>query len=122
MRRGLIGTTVVTHAPGGGDRFAMLVVSPPVVSSDMVLARDLTLVVDVSGSMSGGKMEQARSALNQALGTLRAADRFRVIAFSSGVTEFASGYTVGHAARMCAGRANSWTISRPGAGPILPAR
>jgi Ca-activated chloride channel family protein len=93
VRRGLIGTTVVTHAPGGGDRFAMLVVSPPVVSNDMVIPRDLTLVVDVSGSMSGGKMEQARAALNQALGSLRAADRFRVIAFSSGVTEFASGWT-----------------------------
>jgi Ca-activated chloride channel family protein len=93
VRRGLIGTTVVTHAPGGGDRFAMLVVSPPVVSREMVLPRDLTLVVDVSGSMSGGKMEQARAALNQALGSLRAVDRFRVIAFSSGVTEFASGYT-----------------------------
>jgi len=93
VRRGLIGTTVVTHAPGGSDRFAMLVVSPPVVRTDLVIPRDLTMVVDVSGSMSGGKMEQARSALNQALGTLRAADRFRVIAFSSGVTEFASGYT-----------------------------
>ncbi len=93
VRRGLIGTTVVTHAPGGGDRFAMLVVSPPVVRTDAILPRDITLVVDVSGSMSGGKMEQARSALNQALGTLRAADRFRVIAFSSAVTEFANGYT-----------------------------
>ncbi len=94
LRRGLLGTTVMTHAPGGGDRFAMLVVSPPVISSDRVQPRDLTLVVDVSGSMSGGKMEQARSALNQALGTLRAADRFRVIAFSSGVTEYANGYTL----------------------------
>lgn len=93
VRRGLVGTTVVTHAPGGGDRFAMLVVSPPVVTGDMVMPRDLTLVVDVSGSMSGGKMEQARAALNQALGTLRATDRFRVIAFSNAVTEFASGYT-----------------------------
>jgi Ca-activated chloride channel family protein len=93
VRRGLIGTTVVTHAPGGGDRFAMLVVSPPVVANDMAIPRDLTLVVDVSGSMSGGKIEQARSALNQALGGLRAADRFRIIAFSSGVTEFASGWT-----------------------------
>ena len=93
VRRGLIGTTVVTHAPGGGDRFAMLVVSPPVVSNDMVQPRDLTLVVDVSGSMSGGKMEQARAGLSQALGSLRSNDRFRVIAFSSGVTEFASGWT-----------------------------
>ncbi|HKP28997.1 MAG TPA: VIT domain-containing protein [Gemmatimonadales bacterium] len=106
VRRGLIGTTVVTHAPGGADRFAMLVVSPPMVSSEMVIPRDLTLVVDVSGSMSGGKMEQARAALNQALGSLRAADRFRVIAFSSGVTEFATGWTPATSAQV--GRAHEF--------------
>ena len=93
MRRGLLGTTVVTHAPGGDERYAMIVVSPPAVSADVIMPRDLTLVVDVSGSMSGGKMEQAKAALTQALGSLRRNDRFRLIAFSSAVTEFAAGYS-----------------------------
>lgn len=92
VRRGLLGTTVVTHAPGGAARFAMIVVSPPAVTAATVEPRDLTLVVDVSGSMAGTKMEQARSALVQALGSLRPTDRFRILAFSSGVTEFAPGF------------------------------
>ncbi|MBI4543006.1 MAG: VWA domain-containing protein, partial [Gemmatimonadetes bacterium] len=47
--------------------------------------------VDVSGSMSGAKIEQAKNALRQALRTLRPADRFRLIAFSSGVRRFRDG-------------------------------
>jgi Ca-activated chloride channel family protein len=38
--------------------------------------------------MSGPKIEQARAAVRQALGTLRPEDRFRLIAFSSGVRLF----------------------------------
>jgi Mg-chelatase subunit ChlD len=47
--------------------------------------------VDVSGSMSGTKLEQAKSALQQALGTLGPNDRFRVITFSSAVRAFRDG-------------------------------
>ncbi len=92
VRRGMLGTTVVTHAPSAGERFAMVVVSPPAVAADAGLARDLTLVVDVSGSMSGTKLEQAKAALHQALGSLRRTDRFRLIAFSNGVSEFRPEY------------------------------
>jgi Ca-activated chloride channel homolog len=45
-------------------------------------------VVDVSGSMSGTKLEQAKAALEQALGTLGPNDRLRLIAFSSAVRRF----------------------------------
>jgi Ca-activated chloride channel family protein len=93
IREGLLGTSVVTHAPGGNERYAMIVLSPPAVRAETVVPRDLTLVVDVSGSMSGGKLEQARTALTQALGALRRQDRFRLIAFSNTVTEFAPGYS-----------------------------
>lgn len=93
IREGLLGTSVATHAPGGNERYAMIVLSPPAVPAETVVPRDLTLVVDVSGSMSGGKLEQARTALTQALGALRRQDRFRLIAFSNTVTEFAPGYS-----------------------------
>ncbi len=43
--------------------------------------------------MSGEKIDQARTALHQALGTLRAADRFRLIAFSNAVQEFREGWS-----------------------------
>jgi Ca-activated chloride channel homolog len=88
LRRALAGASVVTHAPGGEDGYFMLLLSPPPADREITVPRDLTLVVDVSGSMSGSKLEQAKAALQQALGTLRPADRFRLIAFSSAVRAF----------------------------------
>jgi Ca-activated chloride channel family protein len=49
--------------------------------------------VDVSGSMSGEKMEQARGALRQLLATLSPEDRFRLIRFSSGVESYRREWT-----------------------------
>jgi Ca-activated chloride channel family protein len=93
FRRGLVGGTVITHAEPGDDGYALLFLAPPPSSGEADLPRDLTFVVDISGSMSGGKMEQARTALNQAIGSLRPVDRFRLIAFSSGVREFREGWS-----------------------------
>jgi len=93
IRNGLVGTSVFTHAPGGGERFFMLVLSPPAVGAEEIMPRDLTMVVDVSGSMAGAKLEQARGALYQALGSLRPRDRFRLITFSTTVTDFRDGWT-----------------------------
>lgn len=93
FRRGLVGGTVLTHANPGEDGFALLFLSPPPATESGEVGRDLTLVVDVSGSMSGDKMEQARAALIQALSSLRARDRFRLIAFSNGVRHFRDGFT-----------------------------
>jgi Ca-activated chloride channel homolog len=88
LRRGLVGTSLVTHAPGGEDGYFMLLLAPPQAEAGATVPRDLTLVVDVSGSMSGTKLEQAKAALQQALGTLSSSDRFRLIAFSSAVRRF----------------------------------
>ncbi len=104
LRRGLVGTSVVTHAPGGEDAFFMLLLAPPQEELGEVVPRDLTFVVDVSGSMSGDKIEQARSALRQALGTLRQQDRFRLIAFSSTVRHFREGYTSASSENLRAAR------------------
>jgi Ca-activated chloride channel family protein len=92
LRRGLVGTTVLTNAPGGEDGYAMLLLAPPATEEGPVVPRDLSFVVDVSGSMSGQKLDQAKAALRQALGTLRREDRFRLIAFSSGVRNFRDGW------------------------------
>jgi Ca-activated chloride channel family protein len=92
VRRGLVGTSLVAHAPGGEDGYFMLLVSPAQEDDAPALARDLTFVVDVSGSMSGDKIEQAKAALRQALNTLGGQDRFRLIAFSNRVTNFRDGF------------------------------
>ncbi len=80
----VVGLTVVTHRPIGEDGYFMLTVSPGTVDG-AVEPRDITAVVDVSGSMSGQKIVQARAALQQLLNTLGPADRFRFIAFSNRV-------------------------------------
>lgn len=88
LQRGTVGTSLLTHAPGGEDGYFMLLMAPGDESRAAVVPRDLTLVVDVSGSMSGTKLEQAKAGLRQLLGTLGPTDRFRLIAFSSVVRDF----------------------------------
>lgn len=104
LRRGLVGTSVLTHSSGGEDGFFMLLVSPPAAEAETSVPRDLTLVVDISGSMSGTKLEQAKAGLMQALGAMRAADRFRLIAFSSTVRHFRDGFTPATAGNLAAAR------------------
>jgi Ca-activated chloride channel homolog len=79
--------SVLANAPGSEDGFALITLSPPAGRSATV-PRDITFVLDVSGSMSGRKMEQARAAGRQLLGTLSRDDRFRMIDFSSDVRTF----------------------------------
>lgn len=93
LRRGLVGTSLLTHAVPGEDGYFMLLLAPPESAAGPAIPRDLTLVVDVSGSMSGTKLEQAKAALAQALAALSPQDRFRLIAFSNAVREFRSGLT-----------------------------
>jgi Ca-activated chloride channel family protein len=92
-RRGLVGGSVLTHSEPGEDGFALLFLAPPLAGETPALSRDLTLVVDVSGSMSGEKIDQAKAALRQALSTLAPRDRFRLISFSNGVRQFREGFT-----------------------------
>lgn len=93
LRSSAAGLSVVSHAPGGEDGYFMLYVTPPDMSEAQRMGRDLTMVVDVSGSMSGPKLEQAKAAVLQMLGTLSARDRFRLISFSSGVRTFRDGFS-----------------------------
>jgi Ca-activated chloride channel family protein len=83
------GISVLANAAGGEDGFALISLSPPAsFTRGDVTPRDVTLVLDVSGSMSGVKMNQARAAGHQMLATLRPDDRFRLIDFSSDVHTF----------------------------------
>jgi Ca-activated chloride channel family protein len=79
--------SVLTYAPRNEDGFALITLSPPAVAT-RVTPRDVTLVLDVSGSMSGVKIQQARDAGKQVLATLNPADRFKLIDFSTEVRSF----------------------------------
>src|SRR5947209_10315402 len=51
---------------------------------------EMLYMIDVSGSMTGTSIEQAREALLRALDRLRPCDRFGILKFSSGYGEFAA--------------------------------
>jgi Ca-activated chloride channel family protein len=104
QRAGLAGLSALTHAAGPDERFVLLVLAPPARGAAEALPRDLVFVVDVSGSMSGTKMEQARQALHDGLTSLTPRDRFRIIAFSSGVVEFGQGLEPATPARIAEAR------------------
>jgi len=80
--------STLAYAPGGEDGFALITLSPPSDRSRRATPRDVTFVLDVSGSMAGRKMEQARAAGRQLLSTLRDGDRFRIIDFATDVRSF----------------------------------
>ncbi|HRP07690.1 MAG TPA: VIT domain-containing protein [Gemmatimonadales bacterium] len=100
LRRTLIGGTVLAHRDDSDDGYALLFLAPPPATVQSAIGRDLTFVVDISGSMSGRKMEQARTALRQALDNLGSNDRFRMIAFSGSVREFRDGWSPATAAMI----------------------
>jgi Ca-activated chloride channel family protein len=84
--------SVLAHAPGNEDGYALVTLSPP-ARTPRATPRDVVFVLDVSGSMSGRKIEQARAAGRQLLQTLTPTDRFRMIDFSSDVRTFRDGWT-----------------------------
>src|SRR5882672_778691 len=98
LARGLVGVSLVTQHPAGEDGYFMLLLAPGAAAQVEALRRDVVAVIDVSGSMSGEKMAQAKLALTQLVGSLRETDRFRLVAFSGGVRRYASGWTNASAA------------------------
>src|SRR5256886_6744284 len=93
LARGLVGMSLLTQQSLGEDGSFMLLLAPGQAAQAVTLRRDLVAVLDVSRSMSGEKLDQAKAALVQLLGTLRPSDRFRVITFSSDVRRYAPAWT-----------------------------
>ena len=88
-----IGATLVTHQTDPKkDGYFMLLVSPnPREAGKNVTPKDVVLVFDRSGSMSGAKLKQAKEAMKYVLENLNPADRFAVIAYNDGVEPFFEG-------------------------------
>ena len=66
-----------------GAYYSMLMVTPPQVDTSLSLPRDVTFVIDTSGSMSGVSMRQAKQALHTGLDYLSPNDKFNIIEFNS---------------------------------------
>ncbi|MBI2165593.1 MAG: VWA domain-containing protein [Chloroflexi bacterium] len=87
-----LGLTLLTYRRPGEPGYYLLLVSPQVkVEPGQIVPKDLLLVLDVSGSMTGQKLEEAKAALRYILGNLGKEDRFNILAFSSFVQPFQRG-------------------------------
>ena len=94
LRRSLAASVAtLTHATRDEEGYALITVTPPTDLASNRLPRDLTFVLDVSGSMAGRKMEQAKAAGRALLRTLTDRDRFRIVDFSTDVRSFRDGFT-----------------------------
>ena len=75
---------IVADKDGDTENYAMVSLLPPDLShlQQKVQSRDVVFVIDVSGSMAGTSIEQAKSALITALDGLSEIDRFNIIWFN----------------------------------------
>ena len=80
-----IGLNILTHRiPDGKDGFFFLAVTPSFsAGGENIVPKDITFVVDTSGSMAGEKMNQAKKSLIFCLENLNSRDRFEIIRFST---------------------------------------
>jgi Ca-activated chloride channel family protein len=88
-----IGLNLLTYRdPDSGEGFFLLLAAPSLnVDAAQVVAKDVIVVLDQSGSMDGEKFQQAQAALKYVLNHLNPEDRFNVIAFSTGTEQYARG-------------------------------
>ncbi len=84
-----VGVNLLSYKPADDDGFFLLLAAPN-IDAAQVVDKDVILVLDTSGSMEGEKIEQARAALEYVLDHLNPGDRFNIVAFSTGVRQFAS--------------------------------
>ena len=80
VRSGLV---VQKDKDGRGGYFAMMVVPPEDLRKLPRAPVEMVFVLDVSGSMSGRPLEQAKGAVRWALGRLRADDTVQVVRFAN---------------------------------------
>lgn len=79
-----VGLSSLSYKKQGEDGFFLLNISPGFVSDkDQLINKDITFVLDVSGSMAGEKMEQAKKALKFCVANLNDNDKFEIIRFST---------------------------------------
>lgn len=81
------------HEKVGNDDYVVAYVTPPTAKAAQAdqRPRDVTFVIDNSGSMGGTSIEQARASLGYALGRLTPSDRFNVIRFDNTFTNLFGG-------------------------------
>ena len=81
-----LGMNLITYREKGQDGYFLMMATPKTsYSSKELVGKNITFVLDTSGSMSGAKMKWARIALEACLKKLNPKDHFNVIRFSTDV-------------------------------------
>jgi Ca-activated chloride channel family protein len=80
--------TACPDEKGGGGYF-LLLIAPPGKRADVApMKRELTLVLDKSGSMAGGKLDQVKIAALQAIEGLADGEAFNLVIYNEAVESF----------------------------------
>ena len=80
--------TACPDEKGGGGYFLMLIAPPAKRPDAMPMKREVTLVLDKSGSMAGGKLDQVKTAALQAIEGLADGEAFNLIVYNEAVESF----------------------------------
>lgn len=79
-----LAVNLLAYKTGAEDGYFLLLASPGTeVKETKVIPKDVTFVLDTSGSMAGAKLEQAKKALLFCVENLNDKDRFQIIRFST---------------------------------------
>lgn len=104
-----------------GETEFLLASFPPTVQPAERMPVEMFYMIDVSGSMEGTSIQQARAALLQALDKLRPSDRFGILAFSSGYREFSAEPLPASDENLAAARRYVKNLQAGGGTEMLPA-
>ena len=79
-----VGLSLLTYKTGTEDGYFLLTAAPSfIINEDQIDLKDITFVLDVSGSMAGEKLKQAKKALLYCVDNLNRNDGFDIIRFST---------------------------------------
>jgi len=85
----------------GGGYFLLLAGLPARISdADIAIRREVTLVLDRSGSMAGGKLDQVRDAALQIVEGLADGEAFNIIDYSNAASLFSASPVIKNSARV----------------------
>lgn len=105
-----LGLNMMPYRKDEEDGFFLAMITPDAeFESKKIIAKDIIFVLDRSGSMSGEKIEQAKSALERCLNSLNKEDKFEIIFFNDDIEQYkneivkASSNTIKEATRFIDG-------------------
>ena len=104
-----------------GETYFLLTAFPPTVQPTKRVPLEMLYLIDISGSMAGTSIQQAREALLQALDRLTPVDRFGIVAFNHSYYEFAAQPLTASPENVAAARRYVQGLEASGGTEMLPA-